>query len=91
MPGTHRDLCWTCNFAATCVNRGTADRPKFYCEQFDAHVPAPPVSKKVASKTALDETKDSHKYQGLCLNCEDRETCTLSGSHGGVWHCEEYR
>jgi hypothetical protein len=93
MPGTHRDLCWTCNFAASCVNRGTAERPKLYCEQFDSYVPRSPVSEKVASRAASGDKKDSdeYKYKGLCLNCENRETCTLSGSQGGVWHCEEYR
>ena len=28
---------------------------------------------------------------GLCCNCENRGSCTLQNSPGGVWHCEEYR
>ena len=92
MPETHRDLCCTCNCAATCINRGTPERPKFYCEQFDSYIPRSLVSKKVASRAASGDKNgsDESKYKGLCLNCENRETCTLSRSHGGVWHCEEY-
>ena len=26
---------------------------------------------------------------GLCVNCEDRDTCTFPKPPGGVWHCEE--
>jgi hypothetical protein len=28
--------------------------------------------------------------KGLCLNCENRETCQYPISDGGVWHCDEY-
>jgi hypothetical protein len=28
---------------------------------------------------------------GLCVNCEDRDTCAFPKPPGGVWHCEEYR
>ncbi|MDI6808656.1 MAG: hypothetical protein QME66_06720 [Candidatus Eisenbacteria bacterium] len=35
--------------------------------------------------------KETAKYMGLCMNCEERETCTFLKTHGGVWHCEEYK
>lgn len=28
--------------------------------------------------------------KGLCVNCENRQTCLLPKPEGGVWHCEEY-
>ena len=28
--------------------------------------------------------------KGLCINCENRETCILPKPAGGVWQCEEY-
>lgn len=30
-------------------------------------------------------------HQGLCVNCDVRETCTFSKPEGGVWYCEEYQ
>jgi hypothetical protein len=36
-------------------------------------------------ETTLDTT------MGLCCNCENRDSCTLQDSPGGIWHCEEYR
>ncbi len=27
---------------------------------------------------------------GLCMNCENRETCPLSKTEGGIWFCNEY-
>jgi len=30
-------------------------------------------------------------FLGLCVNCEDRETCIYPKPEGGVWRCEEYR
>jgi len=29
--------------------------------------------------------------KGLCINCENRNTCKFIKPNGGVWHCEEYR
>ncbi len=28
---------------------------------------------------------------GLCMNCENRFSCTFPVPEGGVWHCEEYK
>jgi hypothetical protein len=91
MPGRHRDLCWACNHGPRCMNRGTADKPVFYCEEFDTYVPVSRVSFEKASRITSDGKGGSDKYKGLCLNCEDRETCTIRDLEGGVWHCEEYR
>ena len=44
MPEEHHDLCWTCNHAPNCMNRGTADKPVFYCEEFDAYIPPSRIS-----------------------------------------------
>ena len=34
----HRDLCCICTYASECMHRGTAGRPKLYCELFDVDV-----------------------------------------------------
>ena len=91
MPGEHRDLCWTCNHGPNCMNRGTADKPVFYCEEFDAYIPPSSISLESASRTNSNGKTGASKCEGLCFNCGNRETCTMRGLEGGVWHCEEYQ
>jgi len=90
MCSEYRDLCSTCNHAPRCGNRSTAEKPVFYCEQFDAYVPES-REKTSVSASAPTETIGSDKYKGLCSNCENRETCVFPKPQGGIWHCEEYR
>jgi len=40
---------------------------------------------------AVGKEAEPEVYKGLCVNCENRETCRLAKSEGGIWHCEEYR
>ena len=28
--------------------------------------------------------------KGLCMDCENRKSCTFPRPASGVWHCEEY-
>jgi len=85
----HRDLCSTCNHAPTCGNRGTPDRPIFFCELFEAFGPveaAPALARPAASPK--QETPD--RLMGLCSNCDNRQSCTIKKPGSGIWHCEEY-
>ena len=89
-------LCMTCNNAPSCFHRARRG-PALFCELFDDYVPpeqrairrkvspAPEVS--VAS-SAPDG--DVARYEGLCVNCENRQTCAHPKLAGGVWHCEDY-
>jgi len=88
----YRGLCSTCNHAPDCAYRLRARRPVMHCEEFDGYQ-APPARKE---STVLPELTDcnaaeSRKYQGLCVNCDFRETCINATSEGGVWHCENYQ
>ena len=38
-----------------------------------------------------ENQEEAGKYMGLCMNCEERKSCTFPKTHGGVWHCEEYK
>jgi hypothetical protein len=89
--GTHVDLCSTCNHGKTCSNRGTPERPVFFCEQFEDSVPvsAPAPAAGLPEKPRSEQ--DARQYKGLCVNCENRQSCTITKQAGGVWHCEEYR
>lgn len=88
----NRGLCLTCNNAPTCIfYQRNGSRIVWYCELFDDYVPVQELQKpekKVESKT---EEKSKGKFKGLCVNCEDRDTCTFTKPEGGIWHCEEYR
>jgi len=87
----YRDLCSTCNHTSTCGTRSTPRRPILFCEEFDAFLP---VSTSAGDKTVSSEPpgrQDATRHKGLCVNCENRDTCTMQKDEGGIWHCEEYR
>ncbi len=81
-------LCLTCNSMDICIKRKNIRLPVLYCEEFDdavlPHVNSPIVVVPPQKETPLDIS------MGLCCNCENRESCMLSHSPGGIWHCEEY-
>ena len=92
MAKVNRGLCTTCNNAPTCIYyQANESRIVWYCETFDAYVPVqepiPEPEKKIESKT---EDPGKGVFEGLCVNCANRATCTFPKPEGGVWHCEEY-
>jgi hypothetical protein len=95
---THRGLCSTCRNEPTCTYPRDSERPVWQCEEFDGELTAlrnPPGSSDAPSNRLElrppAEEKHSSKYVGLCLICDNRETCTFPKPEGGVWHCEEYQ
>jgi hypothetical protein len=62
--------------------------PVVHCEEFEIA----PVSGQQYKEAPLRSTPSERqtRYRGLCLNCENRETCIYAGTEGGVWHCEMY-
>jgi len=89
-PRPYRDLCSTCRHDSACGSRSTPERPILFCELFEVLVPVwtPPAIAAPLAGAASEQGGVEHK--GLCMNCENRESCTTSQSQGGVWHCEEY-
>jgi len=86
-------LCSTCNNADTCVYRAKRGYDAVYCENYDGFF-VPSTGAK-GDKGAVPEglTKspaESKPLKGLCVNCANRDNCTLPKPEGGVWHCEEY-
>ena len=84
-------LCSTCNNAAFCQYLKNRGYPALQCEEHDHHEP---VARKGSScdptLAARPEEGDGH-LSGLCVNCENRHSCSYGKAQGGVWHCEEYR
>ncbi len=84
-------LCATCNNAADCVYRKRRGADAIYCEMFDGYARPNGNGKRVATIVTTLEIAKSTEFKGLCVNCEDRDTCKLPRPEGGVWHCEEYK
>jgi len=90
-PSQYRDLCSTCDHSKTCGGRSTAQHPILFCENFEAFVVASPVAKAAAVSRRKSRRQVAGNCKGLCMNCENLQTCKMPRPEGGVWHCEEYR
>lgn len=86
-------LCSSCINDRYCIYPRDPTRPTMECEEFEGYVMPPPkvepplVPKSERRKVAKGE--DSREFRGLCVSCENRETCIYPKPEGGVWHCEE--
>jgi len=89
--GRYRDLCSNCKHAEACGGRSGLKHPIFFCEEFDVCVPVPASQLAQAVPMQRPERRNTSERMGLCMNCENAETCTFPKPEGGVWHCEEYR
>ena len=91
-----RGLCMTCNNEPTCFNRARRG-PALFCETFDDYVPG---TARIGDRITFSSPdtpmavraaeEDTTKYAGLCMNCDQRQTCGHPKPAGGVWHCEDY-
>jgi hypothetical protein len=93
-----RSLCENCVSKENCCNVKNDSRPVFFCEEYECG----PVGGSVVVKTGLESSVKSNfdpaqyvlppsmRSMGLCATCGTRETCCLTKTKGGVWHCEEY-
>jgi hypothetical protein len=88
----YRGLCSVCKEASTCTYRRNPWQPVWQCDEFECESiqvsTFPPIDSPFKSDT---EHESSGKYKGLCVNCENRETCIYQKPEGGVWHCDEYK
>ena len=89
------DLCGACAHGDDCHLRDTPIVPLHECNEYDDGSPAitadTKLLKSVPSASAQMSAPASSTLAGLCLNCDHRESCILTRSVGGVWHCEEYQ
>jgi hypothetical protein len=91
-------LCSCCESSLTCSYDRDPKHPVLQCEEFGGILYSPvktedpknnPPSK--VRKATLIPKISFHPCKGLCMNCEERVTCTYPKPEGGVWHCEEFR
>lgn len=81
-------LCLTCNRKEICIQRENIKLPVLYCEEFDDTTTLRAKGLKISALPA--EKSDIDISMGLCCNCENRDSCKLRHSPGGIWHCEAY-
>ena len=87
----YRDLCSTCNHAVACGGRSTPQRPIVFCEEFDVFIPMPVAAPALDVSARAGKRQIASKRPGLCMNCDNAETCTTPKPEGGIWHCQEYQ
>lgn len=87
-------LCSTCIHASRCTLRSDRSRPVYDCEEFSTGPSAERPGRLRIVREPDGPPNDGAEIEGLrglCVNCDNRATCTLPRPAGGVWHCEEYR
>lgn len=92
-------ICSTCNNQSSCLSFQKSvrlNKPVWYCEEFANFTPGMKLdvdnnAEKVSYKPQVN-TKEviPDRSIGLCMNCENRESCMLPFPAGGVVYCEEY-
>ncbi|MGA2992725.1 MAG: hypothetical protein ABSD88_19825 [Candidatus Korobacteraceae bacterium] len=81
----YRGICSNCENLETCSYPSPISET-WFCEEYSV---AP--AKKELRVLPDQVEKPGNAKMGLCMNCEDRETCPLSKTEGGIWFCNEYR
>ena len=91
----YKGLCVNCVNAETCIYPRDLNLPILQCEEFDCYeVPVERTTVDrilaIASRRVSTGVGESGEVKGLCVNCENRKTCTFPKPIAGVWRCEEY-
>ncbi|MBI4834551.1 MAG: hypothetical protein HY811_07020 [Planctomycetes bacterium] len=84
-----KDLCVNCKNIPECSLHNSTDKPVQHCNEYEC-LPGGSGLNLASNPNAMME-KNSRQYKGLCMNCENRETCNRPQPEGGICHCEEYR
>ncbi len=100
MKAQNKSICQTCIYESECVhyqNCQMMGKPIWFCENFDNR-----TSLQVTEKEGIYPEERPFqssnpgigaipgRMKGLCINCDNRDSCMLPTRDGGVWHCEEY-
>ena len=87
-------VCLACKFDPDCIYEAAAGGLVILqCEQFEMgflESSEPPSTHENPFSDIPHRGRESSAYQGLCSNCDNRETCIYPKPEGGVWRCEEY-
>ncbi|HPQ71899.1 MAG TPA: hypothetical protein PKW95_22440 [bacterium] len=81
-------LCMNCDHLQDCMYLAEAVHPVTFCEMHESHSHS--ESSSSIAESASADPKSEEQVLGLCVNCDNRDTCTLPARKDGAWHCEEY-
>ncbi len=84
-------LCANCRHQSDCGFLARACTPILECELYECGLSDRPRLMVVKKACAAAVSEEAEAPLGLCMNCENRESCNLPKPQGGVWMCEEYR
>ncbi len=79
-------LCVNCSRASTCFMARSVPGPITLCEEYELER----VAAQAQPAASVADAVVASSLRGLCVNCEQRSTCSLPKAEAGVWHCEEY-
>ena len=96
--GKAMGLCSTCESISSCMYVRTSQYPILECEQFecvgceDRTISTTPV---IQSQEVQPTVRPLDKYEGLCVNCDNREVrpqvgCGFIKAGTKSLYCEEY-
>jgi len=83
-------LCVNCLHAPECGYFNKDLKPVIFCEEF-CYEEGCQVMNAQQIKTPEKPGAQEYGCMGLCVNCENRDTCKLNRGKSSVWYCEEYR
>jgi len=89
-------ICAHCVRMTLCTSRKNWMGPIRDCDDFEdrrAAAPEPAVESQpftVDKPIYLEYSEEAENYKGLCINCDNRETCGYRTPGRAVWYCEEY-
>lgn len=86
-------LCIACRKDPTCSYLRNASLPVLQCEEFEGYEPRARILGNHNGSIAQGPLRDPvpAEDKGLCVTCENRDTCAFPKPAGGIWHCEEFR
>jgi hypothetical protein len=81
-------ICQNCIYKEDCIYKIDSKQQIIYCEEHNSCLPI--KTEKPLQKSEAILVVTNSKFTGLCINCDNRNDCTLRNSNHVIWHCEEY-
>ena len=88
-----KGLCLDCIRSENCTLSHNLEEIVWNCEDYENEDVSGEKFEQITPKKYELESKiipAEESTPGLCAHCIYKETCSLKGIDGGVWHCEEY-
>jgi hypothetical protein len=86
-----QSLCVNCTNLNDCIYLARASAPIHTCELHEcADMSKPGLVAVSRPETPGELGSGETGLLGLCVNCDNRESCGFQKPVSGVWHCEEY-